>query len=80
MYQFEQQETLVLHTSMGDIGIALFPEIAVKASENFLGPRKERLLRRADLSPRHPGFYDPGRRPGGDRPGRREHMGPALRG
>lgn len=40
MYQFEQQETLVLHTSMGDIGIALFPEIAVKASENFLGHAK----------------------------------------
>ena len=37
MYQFEQSETLVLHTSMGDIGVALFPEIAPKAAENFLG-------------------------------------------
>ena len=37
MYQFEQSETLVLHTSMGDIGVALFPEIAPKAAENLLG-------------------------------------------
>lgn len=41
MYQFEQKETVILRTSMGEIGIALFPERAPKAVENFLGHAKD---------------------------------------
>ena len=54
----------------GVIEVELYPDIAPNTVANFVELVQKRLLRRADLPPRDPGLYDPGRRPAGHGHGR----------
>ncbi len=52
----------MIHTSMGQIQLELYPEKAPVSVENFINYANERVLRRHDFSPRDQQLHDPGRR------------------
>ena len=53
--------TAIFKTTKGDIRVTLFPEEAPLAVANLVNLAQRGLLRRAEVSPCHREFHDPGR-------------------